>query len=126
MLERVGHLVGAVGRVDVHQDGADLGRGVLHQRPFGAVGRPHADALAALDAEREERPRALVDARGKLAVGPAHVLVPRDEARQVAVRRERLGQCRDRILSSMVRKSASGGHNGSLRMLHDAIKSYAI
>ena len=40
LVEHVLQLVRAVGRVDVDQDRADLGRGVLHQRPLGAGSAP--------------------------------------------------------------------------------------
>ena len=42
LVEHELQLVGAVGRVDVDQDRADLGRGELHQRPLGHVRRPDA------------------------------------------------------------------------------------
>ena len=42
--------MGAVGRVDVDQDRADLGGGVLRDRPLGAVRRPDADPVALRDA----------------------------------------------------------------------------
>ena len=56
--------------------------------PFGAVRRPDPDALAALHAEREQGARALVDPGAELTVGPAHALVPRNQAQHVAMRRD--------------------------------------
>ena len=61
--ERVLQLVGAVGRVDVDEDHADLGRGVLQQRPLGVVRAPQPDPVARLEPEREEALGAAVDAR---------------------------------------------------------------
>ena len=40
LVERVGELVRAVGRVDVHHDRADLRGGVLHQRPLRRSSAP--------------------------------------------------------------------------------------
>ena len=75
-----------VRRVDVDEDRADLGGGVLHDRPLGAVRRPDADPVAALDAEREEGPGALVDGGDELGIRVAQPLVTRDEALDVWVR----------------------------------------
>ena len=49
-------LVGPIGRIDVDQNGADGGRGVLEQGPFGTVGGPYPDALPDRDA-RGQRAR---------------------------------------------------------------------
>ncbi len=61
LADRVRELVRAIGRVDVHEDHADLRRRVLHQRPLGAVRRPHAEPVAGLEAEREQSARGAVD-----------------------------------------------------------------
>ena len=47
-------LGGLVGGVDVDEDGADAGGGVLDDDPLMAVGRPDADAVAGRDAGGEE------------------------------------------------------------------------
>ena len=71
-LQHVRQLVGAVGRVDVDQDRADLRRGVLDEHPLGAVRRPDADPVALGDRRRASRPeRHLVDLGVELGVGPA-------------------------------------------------------
>ena len=75
LLQRVAHLVGAVGRIDVDEDHADARRRVLHEHPLRAVRRPDPDPVAALEAARHERPGELVDAVVELGVGPTHVLV---------------------------------------------------
>ena len=54
LVERVFELGGAIGRIDVDQDGADARSTELHVEPFGAIGRPDADAIAAADAQREQ------------------------------------------------------------------------
>src|SRR5438093_112079 len=55
LIERVFEFRRLVGRVDVDEDRADAGRGVLHDDPLVAVRRPDADALALGDAEVEQR-----------------------------------------------------------------------
>ncbi len=54
LLERVFQLVAAVGRIDVDQDGADLGAGELGDAPLGAVGRPDTESVAAVQAQCEQ------------------------------------------------------------------------
>ena len=56
LLQRVLELVRAIGRVDVDQDHADLGRRVLDQRPLGAVRRPDAEPVALAQAGRASAP----------------------------------------------------------------------
>ena len=85
LLERVLHLVEPVARVDVDEDRAQLGRGELGDRPLRAVRRPDPDALALLDAERDQRAGAAVDLGLELAVGVAQVLVTGDERLVVGV-----------------------------------------
>ena len=55
--QRVLELVDPVGGVDVDEDHADLGGGVLRQRPLGAVRAPDADPVA-LAETRGEHPAA--------------------------------------------------------------------
>ena len=57
--EHVGELVGAVRRVDVDEDRADLRGGELDEHPLGGVRRPDADPVALL-----ERPRRGAPGRG--------------------------------------------------------------
>ena len=69
LLEQVGQLVGAVGRVDVDQDGADLGGGELGQHPLGVVGGPDADVLAFLDADGHQAAGDALDLGVEPAIG---------------------------------------------------------
>jgi hypothetical protein len=55
LVEDVLHLVGAVGRVDVHHDRADAGGGVLDEHPLRAVDRPDAHPVALGDPAGEQR-----------------------------------------------------------------------
>ncbi len=71
LLQRVGKLMGAVGRVDVDQDRADLGGGVLRDRPLGAVRCPHADPVALGDARSDQADGQRVDVAVELRPGPA-------------------------------------------------------
>ena len=89
LVERVFELGEAIGRVDVDQDQPGLGRGELGQRPLAVVGRPDADAVARLQAEREQARGERVDLLPERAVAPAHALV-RDHQRLV------VGEARDR------------------------------
>ena len=63
LVQRVFQLVGAVGRVDVDQDQAGLGGGELGHHPFGVVGRPDADPVAGLEAQRQQAGGEGVDLR---------------------------------------------------------------
>jgi hypothetical protein len=63
--------VGPVGRVDVDQDGADLGGGVLHEHPLGDVGRPDADPVTLADPRREQPGGQGVHLLAQLRVGEA-------------------------------------------------------
>ena len=46
LVEGIGQLMGAVGRVDIDQDHPDLGGRKLHQGPLGTVGGPQAYPIA--------------------------------------------------------------------------------
>ncbi len=70
LVEHELQLVGAVRRVDVDQDDADLRRGVLDERPLGDVRRPDADPVALGQPRREQPERHRVDVVAQLAVGP--------------------------------------------------------
>ena len=78
-VERVFELGEAVGRVDVDEDEPGLGGGELGDDPFGIVGRPDADPLAGLEAERDEAGGEGVDLALQLAIVPADVLMADDQ-----------------------------------------------
>src|SRR5829696_5487705 len=80
LAQGIGQLRGPVGRVDVDQDGPDLGGGVLESHPLGVVGRPDPDPLAGLDPEGQQPPGHLLDRGMELGVGHAHALVHADLA----------------------------------------------
>ncbi len=99
LVQRVGELVRAVGRVDVDQDRADLGGGVLHQRPLGAVRRPDADPVALRDPGRDQPPGERVDVGVERRPGPAATGGHLDQRLAVPVRRDRaLEVAADRLL----------------------------
>ena len=52
-VKRVFQFRRAISRVDVDQNGADARRAKLRQQPLDTIRRPDADAIAALDAERQ-------------------------------------------------------------------------
>ena len=70
LVDDVGQLVAAVGRVDVDQDRADLGRGVLQQGPLRAVRRPDADPVPSATPVREQPAGERVHVGVHLGVGP--------------------------------------------------------
>ena len=67
LVHRVFELGAPVGRVDVDQHQPRLGGGELRQGPFGMVGRPDADAIAALQPERQQAGREIVDPAAEFA-----------------------------------------------------------
>ncbi|MNR15043.1 hypothetical protein D3C85_1315540 [compost metagenome] len=75
LLEHVFKLAGAVGRVDVDQDHADLGAGELADAPLCAVRRPDAQAIAGFQPQRHQRPGMQVDAGGQRLPGVALLLM---------------------------------------------------
>ena len=52
-VQRVFELGDPIGRIDIDQDQAGFGGGELGEHPLAVVGRPDADAVAGLEAERE-------------------------------------------------------------------------
>ena len=72
-------LRGPVGRVDVDQNGAELGGGVLDQRPLHAVGAPDPDPVRLLEPGGDQRARQLVHGRTQLGVAVAATLGAGDE-----------------------------------------------
>ena len=89
LVDDVGELVGAVGRVDVDQDRADLRGRELDERPLGAVGSPDADAVALLDARTDQAAGDLVDVAVELGPRPPATARALDERLAVGVRRHR-------------------------------------
>ena len=79
LIEHELELAGAVGRVDVDQDGADLRRRVLGERPFRAVRRPDTDPVTLLDADFQQPERQGIDVGGQFRIGPAPSGRPVDE-----------------------------------------------
>ena len=69
--EHVADLVRAVGRVDVDEDRADPGGGVLDEEPLEQVRRPDPDPVALLDAARQEAAGDPLDLGVQFAVGQA-------------------------------------------------------
>ncbi|MDT4813635.1 hypothetical protein FQZ97_466250 [compost metagenome] len=76
LLERVFQFAAAIGRVDVDQDGADLGAGELGDAPLGAVGRPDTEAVAALQAQGEQCTGVAVHRFGQFLPAVAQALMP--------------------------------------------------
>ena len=70
LLQHVLQLMRAVAGVDVDQDRADLGRGVLQQRPLGHVRRPDPHPVALGHAVPEQAQGQRVDVGPQLRVGP--------------------------------------------------------
>ena len=85
LVEHVLQLMSAVGRVDLDQDRADLGRGVLDERPLGDVRGPDPDAVAGPDPRPEQSERQRVDAGDELGVGEAAAGRDVDEGLAVGV-----------------------------------------
>ena len=80
-LDRIVEFVRAVGGIDVDQDEASERRAELRQHPFARVGRPDADAVALLKAERHEADRQILRPAQEIGIGPAHPLMTRHERR---------------------------------------------
>ena len=89
LVDGVGELVGAVGRVDVDQDRPDLRGGVLDQRPLRAVRRPDPDPVALLDPGRDQAAGQRVDVGVELGPGPPPAAGHLDQRLAVGVRRHR-------------------------------------
>src|SRR5690242_1493176 len=89
LVQGVFQLVEAVARIDVDQYRADLGRGILRNRPLGVGRRPDANTITLLDAKRHETSCEATHLILKLTPGIAQALVARDE--RVTVREPRDG-----------------------------------
>ena len=93
LVERIFEFVQPVGGIDVDEDGADFGGGELGDRPFGAVGRPDADAVAFGDADGEQATRRAIHLVAELRPGVAQSLVARDQRLAVGEARHGLIEC---------------------------------
>ena len=71
LADRVGQLVRAIRGVDVDEDRPDPRRGELDDRPLGAARRPHADAVAGLDPDRQQAAGDRIDVAVELGPGPS-------------------------------------------------------
>ena len=71
--------MGAVRRVDVHQDHADLRSRILHQRPLGVVGAPQPKAVAFLQSEPKQPAGKAPNPLVKHSIGPTDILMTRHE-----------------------------------------------
>ena len=109
LVQRVLQLVGAVGRVDVDQDQAGLGGGELRHHPLGVVGRPDADPVAGLEAQRQQAGGEGVDlapaARRRSSARPARARSARRAAAS-ARRRGRNGRRSSRRAAARSRSRA--------------------
>ena len=117
LAQGIGQLGGPVGRVDVDQDGPDLGRGVLQDHPLGVVRRPDPDPLATLDPQPQQTPGHHLHRPMELGIGQAHPLMHAHQGivigdpghRPVQVLPDRLPQQRHRT-----RPMHIGGHTNHL------------
>ena len=75
LVQRVFHLAGAVGRVDVHQNQTHLGGGQLHQQPLGVVVRPDRHPVARHQAQAQQGARQAAGLGLQFTVGQASPLM---------------------------------------------------
>ena len=68
-----------VGRVDVHENRANLGRRVLRHNPLGVIGRPDAKSFACVDPQCHQSAGEAIDLGLELAIGVAQILVAADQ-----------------------------------------------
>src|SRR5204863_7124905 len=80
-VERVLELGHAVRRIDVNQDETGFGAGELGENPFTGVGRPDADAVAGLEAERQKSGGELVNGVPQLRIAEPDILTTNEERR---------------------------------------------
>jgi hypothetical protein len=88
LLEHVFQFGTAIGRVDVDQDHADLRAGELSDAPLRAVRRPDAEAVAGLQAQRQQRSGMQVHRVGQLPPGVAQLLMAHHQRLAVRVLRD--------------------------------------
>ena len=118
LVQRVFQLVGAVGRVDVDQDQAGLGGGELRHHPLRVVGRPDADPVAGLEAQRQQAGGEGIDLGLQLGPGPAQALLADDQgialrpARGGAVEMDADGLAEQRDVRGPVHVAEPGHHGG--------------
>ncbi len=79
LVERVFDFGETIGRVDIDLDHADAGGSELDKGPLRAVGGPDSDAIADLEAEREQARCDAINLEGELFVGPADALMGGNE-----------------------------------------------
>ena len=70
LAQHEGHLMGPIRRVDGDQNRPNLGRPVLHQRPFGAVRRPNTNPVTGPHTEGEQSESNGINITPKLVIGP--------------------------------------------------------
>ena len=92
LVQRVLHLSGAVGRVDVHQNNAHLRRGQLHQHPFGVVVRPDAHPVALFQARLQQGAGQLAHRPMQTGIGIAQPLVAADQGLALALAAGHVGK----------------------------------
>ncbi len=92
LAQGVFQLAGQVGGVDVDENGADAGGGVLHHHPLVAVGGPDADAVAGGHPQGEEGAGGAGGQVPQLVVGGAEALVEDHEGLAAAVALDRRAQ----------------------------------
>ena len=71
--------MGAIGGIDIDEDESRQRGAELRQHPFAVVGRPDADPVARLEAERPQADREVFGTAQEIGVGPAHVLMARHQ-----------------------------------------------
>ena len=85
LVDHVREFVGAVRRVDRHQDRADLRGGVLQDRPLRAVRRPDADPIALVDAQPDQPVRERQHVMVQPRIGPPPSGEPVDQGLAVGM-----------------------------------------
>ncbi|MNH06677.1 hypothetical protein D3C79_660530 [compost metagenome] len=84
LAQHVFQLTHTVGRVDVDQDGADLGTGQLQDAPLGAVGRPDANTVAGVHAQCDQGAGVYFDLFSQLPPAVTQALVAGHQGLAVA------------------------------------------
>ena len=117
--KHVGQLVAAVGRVDVDQDHADPGGGVLHQHPVHAVRGPDAHPVADPRRTREQAAGQVVDRGVELGIAQPAAGAVLDHRVPVRMAGGGARQVRsDGVTEQGCRRGAAGvgGRNGRTRL----------
>jgi hypothetical protein len=79
LVQRVLEFRRLIARIDVDQNRTEFAGRELSERPFGAIGRPDADALSFRNAERHQRARQFVYPAAELRVSPPDALMTRHQ-----------------------------------------------